>query len=253
MRTYLLDILHRYNRFSENLDVKAILCNKSWLVFNDSGEKELYIFQENGSLITSVNGNVANATWQYISANQSLVISLGEQSYMLHPLFIDNTIFALQQDGTERFAFMINERQSKSFYPKSLQELNAYFEGIERKRMETKQQKERMLLEQQRELERIEIKQQEKIQEGETRRLEEKAILAASTQYKRTKILCHIIGLLGAFLITLFVSRCASDEGKAILAWFLMLPLLYFYFLMLLYIFIISPTREKVISRKNVK
>lgn len=54
MKTYLLDILNRYNRFSENLDVKTILCNKSWFIFNDTGDKELYIFQENGSLIASV-------------------------------------------------------------------------------------------------------------------------------------------------------------------------------------------------------
>ena len=83
MRTYLLDILNRYNRFSENLDVKTILCNKSWLIFNDTGDKELYIFQENGSLIASVNGNVFNGNWQYISANKSIIISFKEKSYML--------------------------------------------------------------------------------------------------------------------------------------------------------------------------
>lgn len=54
MKTYLLDILNKYNRFSESLDVKNILCNKSWLAFNDTGDKELYIFQENGSLIVSI-------------------------------------------------------------------------------------------------------------------------------------------------------------------------------------------------------
>ena len=43
MKTYLLDILNKYNRFSESLDVKNILCNKSWLAFNDTGDKELYI------------------------------------------------------------------------------------------------------------------------------------------------------------------------------------------------------------------
>lgn len=92
MKTYLLDIPNRYNRFSKNLDVKTILCNKSWLIFNDSGDKELYIFQENGSLITSINGSVINATWQYLSANNSLVISFKEKSYMLHPSFKDDVI-----------------------------------------------------------------------------------------------------------------------------------------------------------------
>ena len=136
MRTYLLDILNRYNRFSENLDIKTILCNKSWFIFNDTGDKELYIFQDNGSLIASVNGKVTNATWQYVPANKSIIISFKEQSYMLHPTFLDKNIFALQQDGTNRYSFMIDEKQSQSFQPKSLTELKSYFENIERKRIE---------------------------------------------------------------------------------------------------------------------
>ena len=139
MKTYLLDILNRYNRFSENLDVKTVLCNKSWLIFNDTGDKELYIFQENGSLIASVNGNVFNGNWQYISANKSIIISFKEKSYMLHPSFFDKTIFALQQDGTNRYAFMIDEKQSQFFQPKSLTELNSYFGDTERKRIEEEQ------------------------------------------------------------------------------------------------------------------
>lgn len=148
MKTYLLDILNKYNRFSENLDVKTILCNKSWLVFNDTGNKELYIFQENGNLIASVNGNVHNGNWQYISANKSIILSFKEQSYMLHPSFFDKTIFALQQDGTNKYAFMIDEKQSQSFQPKSLTELNSYFENIERKRIEEEQRRIRLQVEQ---------------------------------------------------------------------------------------------------------
>ena len=148
MKTYLLDIPNKYHRFSKNLDVKAILCNKSWLIFNDSGDKELYIFQENGSLITSVNGSVINATWQYISANNSLVISFKGQ-HMLHPSFKDDIIFALQLDGTDRFVFMIEESQSYSFHPKSLKELTAYFANKERRSIEERQQEKRIMLQQQ--------------------------------------------------------------------------------------------------------
>ena len=42
MKTFLLDIPDRFRRFDEQLDVKALLCNKSWQVFNDSGVKEIY-------------------------------------------------------------------------------------------------------------------------------------------------------------------------------------------------------------------
>lgn len=169
MRTYLLDILNRYNRFSENLDVKTILCNKSWLIFNDTGDKELYIFQENGSLIASVNGNVFNGNWQYISANKSIIISFKEKSYMLHPSFFDKTIFALQQDGTNRYAFMIDEKQSQFFRPKSLTELNSYFGDTERKRIEEEQHRKKLWAEQQKEIEqrRIEKEHRERIKKQE--------------------------------------------------------------------------------------
>lgn len=169
MKTYLLDILNRYNRFSENLDVKTVLCNKSWLIFNDTGDKELYIFQENGSLIASVNGNVFNGNWQYISANKSIIISFKEKSYMLHPSFFDKTIFALQQDGTNRYAFMIDEKQSQFFQPKSLTELNSYFADTERKRIEEEQHRKKLWAEQQKEIEqrRIEKEHRERIKKQE--------------------------------------------------------------------------------------
>lgn len=171
MRTYLLDIVNRYNRFSENLDVKTILCNKSWSIFNDAGNKELYIFQENGNLIASVNGNVLNGNWQYISANKSIIISFKEQAYMLHPFFFDKTIFALQQDGTNKYAFMIDEKQSQSFQPKSLTELKSYFENIERKKIEEEQHRRKLLAEQQRanEQRRIEEEHREQIKRQEER------------------------------------------------------------------------------------
>lgn len=147
MKTYLLDILNKYNRFSENLDVKTILCNKAWLIFNDVGNKELYLFQENGNLIVSVNGIVHNANWQYISANKSIIISFKEQSYMFHPSFFDKTIFALQQDGTNKFAFMIDESQKPNFIPKSLKELTLYFEERENKRKHEEQRQQQLYIE----------------------------------------------------------------------------------------------------------
>ncbi len=144
MKTYLLDTLNRYKQFSETLDVKAILCNKSWWIFNNSDEKEIYIFQGDGTLIISYGGKVTNATWQYIPVNKSLIISTKDEAYMLHPAFIDEKIFALQQDGTNKFAFMIDENQANRFLPKTLTELAAYFEEKERQKIQ-EQQKRRLL------------------------------------------------------------------------------------------------------------
>ena len=151
MKTYLLDALNRYKRFSKTLDVKAVLCNKSWQIFNDTGEKEVYIFQEDGSLIVSCDGKVRYVAWQFIPANQSLIINAGEESYMLHPAFIDEKIFALQQDGTNKFVFMIDEKQSDAFMPKSLLELAFYFEQQEHKKTQEERKLQQHNAEQERE------------------------------------------------------------------------------------------------------
>jgi len=127
MKTYLLDSINKFRRYSENLDAKTVICNKSWWVFNDLGEKEIYIFQEDGSLIISLNGKVTNATWKYISANRSFVINTSQQAVMVHAAFMDNMVFALQLDGTNQFAFLIDESNKENFQPKSLSEVKIYF------------------------------------------------------------------------------------------------------------------------------
>ena len=267
MKTFLLDSFNRYKRFSEELDVKTILCNKSWLIFNDCGDKELYVFQENGSLIASVNGNVTNAKWQYIPANKSLVVSFREQSFMFHPSFINNVIFALQQDGTERFAFMINEEQSESFYPKSLKELNNYFEGIERKRNEAKEQEKRWLIEQQqKEQQRIEEEnkrqqqyriEQERLRQEEARRAEEERRIEQEKlakikkendilkQYKlflAAKVLGYILIASITATLTILAYNTSSDG-----AW-LIVPLIVFYISYRLHKAIISWLRRRILS-----
>lgn len=136
MKTFLFDTLNRFRRFSENLDVKATLCNRPWQVFNDSGEKELYIFQEDGTLLITYSGRVTHSTWQYIAANKSIVISAGQQSYMVHPAFMDKVLFALQVDGTNECAFLIDENNAQNFAPRSYASLMGYFEEKERKALE---------------------------------------------------------------------------------------------------------------------
>ena len=162
MKTYLFDTLNRFRRFSENLDVKATLCNKPWLVFNDSGEKELYIFQEDGTLLVTYSGRVTHSTWQYIAANQSIVISAGQQSYMVHPAFMDNVLFALQLDGTNECAFLIDENNAQGFVPRSYTALIGYFEEKERRLIEEERRKKRAQRQKELEL------------EEQRRRLEEK-------------------------------------------------------------------------------
>jgi hypothetical protein len=186
MKTYLLDSINRYKRFSENLDVKTILCNKSWWVFNDSGEKEIYIFQEDESLIISINGQVTNANWKFISANKSLIINTAKQSVMVHSAFMDNVIFALQLDGTNQFAFLIDESNRDSFQPKSLDDVKNYFATKElREEAEKNKQIEQTELERKRQVQLEKRRQKEKTVEQKLQTIAYS--IKSSEHYKKWK------------------------------------------------------------------
>ena len=128
MKTYLFDTINRYKRFSEELDVKTVICNKSWWVFNDSGEKELYIFNPDGKLDVIYSGRVTEGSWRYVSANKSIIVSANSESFMLDPAFVDNAIFALKLNGTDQYVFMIDENNTASFVPSTYKELMGYFD-----------------------------------------------------------------------------------------------------------------------------
>lgn len=168
MKTYLINLPKSLNLISEKLDAKSILCNKPWLVFNDEGYKQVLIFQKDGSLIVSNNGEVVNSKWSYITANKSLLITIAEKTYMFHPAFLDKVIFALKQDGKEEYLFMIDENNILLFQPKSLEELDKYFiEKIEAEEAKEKFHRDEEMVQEQKKKERIDLVAQIKIEYGD--------------------------------------------------------------------------------------
>ena len=184
MKTYILDSINRIKRLGENLDAKNILCNKSWQIFNDTGEKELYIFQENGDILLSTNGIVSQGKWQYISANKSILISVKENSYMLHPSFSINNIMAMNLDGTERYMLMIEEQSLLALQLKSLEDLNQYLLSIENEDERKEKDKEYK-------------KKEEELQKAAMKAwaANKKHILDSNKEYKRIKMLSMIYAL----------------------------------------------------------
>jgi hypothetical protein len=93
-------------------------------VFSDTGEKEVYIFMEDGKLVISMNGSVDMGTWMYVPANQSLVIT-GKQNYLVHPV-ICNNILALIVDGTNQCAFLLDDTKRELEAVKTIQNIGTY-------------------------------------------------------------------------------------------------------------------------------
>ena len=129
MKTFKLNIPKELRNWSNALDAIMVLCSRSWVVFNDEKIKEVYIFQEDGTLIVSKNGKVTKTRWEYIAQNTSLIIeNIDSDTYMLKPTYYDNKVLALQVDGTNEYAIMINENCTEELMLDSLEKIRQYMD-----------------------------------------------------------------------------------------------------------------------------
>lgn len=128
MKTFLYSIPNTIQSFSKKLDVKSVLCGKSWDIFNDEGVKQLFIFNKDETIHISNNGKVINASWKYITQNSSILITIDEETIMFRPVFFNKDVIMLQRDGTELYLFMIDEQRKASFALFTLEAIIKYIE-----------------------------------------------------------------------------------------------------------------------------
>ncbi len=137
MKTYLVDTIERFKRFSQSLDVKALLCSKAWYVLNEDGDTENLIFQPDGTVLVSVNGEIKKYTWQYIPQNQSLSIMHSEaEGTMLRSAFIDGTILVFNKIGTKECMFLVDDSLSEENKLYSLNAVQEYLIHCEERALE---------------------------------------------------------------------------------------------------------------------
>jgi len=129
MKTYILDTLERYKRLSRKLDAKTVICNRSWVVFNDCGEREVYKFKEDGSMQIILSGRITVGKWEFDPNDNSISIFASDQALMVHPGMYDDVVMALKVDGTDEISFLIDSNNKDNFVPQSLTELLDYFEA----------------------------------------------------------------------------------------------------------------------------
>ena len=115
---------------SDKLNVKALLCDKSWVIYNDDGIRIVFIFEKKGSIIISQNGVVEKAKWEYVKANKSILIENNGQTLLLHPTFVDDILFIMQQDGTNFHIVMIDEKEVERLMLKTLEAINKYLVNV---------------------------------------------------------------------------------------------------------------------------
>ena len=125
MKTYISNTILRLRRYSKQLDAQSILYGKSWEVFNDIGDKEVFIFRPNSELIISRNGLVQKGKWELLSIT-SMLIDIDNKSYLLNTAFADDKFLALQLDGNDGCIILIESETNKQLFLDSISRVENY-------------------------------------------------------------------------------------------------------------------------------
>ena len=138
MKTFLLDIIPKIQRFSQKLDNLTLLTNKHWVVIDEElNKKVVFIFREKESqLLIAENGKIEKGTWEYLG-NNSLIIDRKDGSYLFKHGFVDDTVLALKVDGKEEYALLVNEQK----FDNQLNSLTAIIQFLNYTYSEERQQK----------------------------------------------------------------------------------------------------------------
>jgi hypothetical protein len=114
MKTFLLDIIPRIQKYSKKLDLETQLKNNHWVCISDNSDKKtVFIFRSNNELIISENGIVQKASWELLSQN-ALLISMNQSTYLFKQAFQDESFMALSLDNHKEFAVFFNENKFQS-------------------------------------------------------------------------------------------------------------------------------------------
>ena len=235
MKTFLYSIPNKIQTFSKKLDVKAVLCGKSWEVFNDEGVKQLFIFNQDETVLITNNGKVYNASWKFIPQNSSILLTTSDETIMFRPAFFNKDVFALQQDGTERYLIMIEEEKKLLFQTVSLDILIAYIEKEIAAASNEKEEKIRQRqIEQQREEEEIKKQEEEKEKEEEEIKslfIKNKELIEKRMEDKRNK---WRIGMFisGTSLFVSFLLWCIVPKNDTLNEVFIAIAILSIIFLL---------------------
>lgn len=128
MKTYFSGLIPKIQDYSKKLDDLTIFQNQNWVLFNEiQNNKIVYIFRSNGQLLISENGFIKKGLWEYINS-KNLLIDDGDNTFLFKPGFIDSNIMALKLDGSEEYAFFLNESNANSEL-KNFQEITSFLKN----------------------------------------------------------------------------------------------------------------------------
>ena len=111
MFAFLQNLLPRLRQFSQSLDQTELFVDKPWVLIDEDGRQQTYIFRRSGELLMSLDGHVQMGKWDYIAPAQSLLIDRGVDKLLLNHFFFTDALLVLARDGKADSKFVLANRQ----------------------------------------------------------------------------------------------------------------------------------------------
>jgi hypothetical protein len=134
MKTYILDIIPKIQKYSKKIDDLSVLVDKHWVILNEENStKSVLIFRKkHNQLLISENGNIEKGTWEYLG-NNSIMIERKNGTYLYRHGFVDDYILALKIDGKEEYALLVNDE----WFDKHLKTISKILDFLNKKYIKT--------------------------------------------------------------------------------------------------------------------
>lgn len=111
MMSFIQNLLPRLRNFSQSLDQTELFVDKPWVLIDEDGQQQTYIFRRGGELLMSLDGQVQMGSWDYIAPAQSLLINRGVDRLLLNHFFFTDALLVLARDGRPESKFVLANRQ----------------------------------------------------------------------------------------------------------------------------------------------
>ena len=111
MFSFLQNLLPRLRQFSQSLDQTELFVDKPWVLLDEDGQQQTYIFRRGGELLMSLDGQVQMGSWDYIAAAQSILIDRQVDKLLLNHFFFTDALLVLARDGRPDSKFVLANRQ----------------------------------------------------------------------------------------------------------------------------------------------
>jgi hypothetical protein len=101
MLEYLKYLFQQLKAQNRKLTDIAVIQNRLWVLFKEGNQTEKWLFESNGNLVVSIEGNVTDGSWRYIAATNQIIIDCKGLKMLFNQNFIHDNILLLRKDSSE--------------------------------------------------------------------------------------------------------------------------------------------------------